>query len=133
MALTERSHWHRCLAGLVALSISCLAADVWAQTATPQRPRQTKPQPARPATAQPTPPATTPAEPIKPPAPPPEDVRFKSVYTTGGHRTETVTFIKGQRERFEFQDMVLLKQHDQKRIVQISRAANTYLVAPEGI
>jgi hypothetical protein len=60
-------------------------------------------------------------------------VRFKSIYTTGGQRTETVTFIKGQRERYEFQDMVLLKQHDQKRIVQISRAANTYLVVPEGM
>jgi hypothetical protein len=71
---------------------------------------------------------------VKPPAPPaPQDVRFKSIYTTAGQRTETVTFIKGQRERYEFQDMVLLKHHDQKRTVQISRAANTYLVVPEGM
>ena len=47
-------------------------------------------------------------------------------------KTETVTYIKGQRERFEFQDMVLLKQHDQKRTIQISKAANTYLVAADG-
>ncbi len=31
-------------------------------------------------------------------------------------KTESVTYIKGERERFEFQDMVLLKQRDQKRI-----------------
>jgi hypothetical protein len=62
----------------------------------------------------------------------PEDVRFKTVYETGDQRTEAVTFIKGPRERYEFQDMVLLKQHDQKRTIQISRAANTYFVVPEG-
>ena len=78
-------------------------------------------------------PAAKPPEPPRPPAPPPpEDVRFESSYTTEGMKTETVTYIKGQRERFEFQDMVLLKQHDQKRTIQISRAANTYLVAPDG-
>jgi hypothetical protein len=71
--------------------------------------------------------------PVKPPAPPPpEDVRFRTIYTTEGMKTETVTYIKGPRERFEFQDMVLLKQHDQKRTIQISLAANTYLVVPEG-
>jgi hypothetical protein len=60
-------------------------------------------------------------------------VRFKSTYTTGEMKTESVTYIKGERERFEFQDMVLLKQRDQKRTIQISRAANTYLVAPDGM
>jgi hypothetical protein len=140
MALTARSNWHRCLAQVVALTVGCLATDISAQTATPQRPRQTRPQPSRPATPKPAPvppsavkPDTKPSEPVKPPAPPPEDVRFKSIYTTGEQRTETVTFIKGLRERYEFQDMVLLKQHDQKRTIQISRAANTYLVAPDGI
>ena len=137
MPLTTRSNSYRRLASVVALTVACLVADVSAQTATPQRPRQTKPQPSRPAIPKPAPPAakpdTKPPEPIKPPTPPPEDVRFKSVYTTGDQRTETVTFIKGQRERFEFQDMVLLKQHDQKRTIQISRAANTYLVAPDGM
>ena len=48
-------------------------------------------------------------------------------------KTESVTYIKGDRERFEFQDMVLLKQRDQKRTIQISKAANTYLVSPDGM
>jgi len=60
-------------------------------------------------------------------------VRFKSVYTTGEMKTEGATYIKGERERFEFQDMVLLRQHDQKRTIQISKAANTYMVVPEGV
>ena len=81
---------------------------------------------------QPAPP--TPPEPLPAPAPPPaQDVRFKSTYTTGDTKTEGVTYIKGDRERFEFQDMVLIKQHDQKRTIQISRAANTYLVSPDGM
>jgi hypothetical protein len=58
-------------------------------------------------------------------------VRFKANYTTGDQKTEAVTLVKGARERFEFQDTVLLKQHDEKRIVQISLAANTYYVSPE--
>ena len=44
-----------------------------------------------------------------------------------------MTFLKGQRERYEFQDIVLLKQHDLKRTVQISKSANTYLVTPAGM
>ena len=44
-------------------------------------------------------------------------------------KTESVAYIKGARERFEFQDMVLLKQPDQKRTIQISKSANTYLVS----
>jgi hypothetical protein len=110
------------------MAATLLAVPVQAQT--PQRPRR----PATQKPAAPAPPAAQkPAEPARPPAPPPpQDVRFKTSYTTGDQKTETTTFVKGERERFEFQDMVLLKQHDQKRIVQISRAANTYLVAPEG-
>jgi hypothetical protein len=106
-----------------------------AQTPAPTAPKKPA-QPARPRTTAPAPkPATAaPAAPAKPPAPPPpEDVRFKSTYTTGEMKTESVTYIKGERERFEFQDMVLLKQHDQKRTIQISKAANTYLVAPDGM
>jgi hypothetical protein len=56
---------------------------------------------------------------------------MKTAYTSGSQKTETVTFFKGARERFEFADMVVLKQHDLKRTVQISRAANTYLVIPD--
>jgi hypothetical protein len=124
-------------------AVAVLTAMSWAaplQAQTPAKPgakpgakppapaRRPAPKPAAPATA------AKPAEPARPPAPsPPQDVRFKTSYVTGDQKTETVTFVKGERERFEFQDMVLLKQHDQKRVIQISRAANTYLVAPEGM
>lgn len=85
-----------------------------------------------PATRKPAPPApaTKPA-PAKPePPPPPSDIRFKSKYTTGEQVTESVTYIRGNRERYELGEMVLLRQHDLKRSVQISRTANTYLVTP---
>lgn len=67
-------------------------------------------------------------------APPaPTDVHFKTKYTTGDQVTESTTYIHANRERYELGDMILLKQHDQKRTIQISRAANTYLVSPEGM
>jgi hypothetical protein len=100
------------------------------------KPSTAKPSTAKPSTAKPAQPTAKPAapEPAKPPAPPPpQDVRFKSTYTNGDMKTESVTFIKGARERYEFQDMVLLKQPDQKRTIQISKTANTYLVAPDGL
>jgi hypothetical protein len=132
----------------IAAMIAALTAPVAAQTAT-QKPSQTqtppgrgrgaqapaprRPAPARGATAKPAPPEAAKAVEPPPPPPAPQDVRFKTIYTTGDQKTETVTFAKGERERFEFQDMVLLKQYDQKRVIQISRSANTYLVAPEGM
>jgi hypothetical protein len=108
----------------IVAAICCLStSSLMAQSA--QKPRQAKPK--KPASA-----AAPKPEAAKPPAPPRHsDVRFKTTYTADGMKTETVTYIKGQRERFEFQDMVLLKQHDQQRTVQISRAANTYLVVPD--
>jgi hypothetical protein len=60
-------------------------------------------------------------------------VHFKTKYTTGDQVTESTTYIQGNRERYELGDMILLKQHDQKRTVQISRASNTHLVSPEGM
>jgi hypothetical protein len=93
------------------------------------KPSTAKPSTAKPPTAKPGAPETAKA----PTAPPPQDVRFKSIYTAGDMKTESVTYIKGERERYEFQDMVLLKQPDQKRTIQISRTANTYLVAPDGM
>jgi hypothetical protein len=57
---------------------------------------------------------------------------MKTVYTTGEQKTESVTYRKGERERFEFGDIVLLKQHDLKRTVQIMKAANSYMVVPDG-
>jgi len=103
--------------------------------------------PARPGAQVPRPPATgtqrgrpaTPAKPAEVPLPPPpkppaaQDARFKTIYVTEGVKTETLTYVKGPRERFEFQDTVLLKQHDQKRTIQVMRSANTYLVIPDGL
>jgi len=131
----------RLVSRLVVSASSVLLLGAWsldAQTTTAKAPGSTqKPapkapvKPSAPATAKPV--ATAPPATTKPPAPPPpEDLHFKTVYTNGDQKTETVTYIKGDRERFEFQDMVLLKQHDQKRTIQIMKTANTYLVAPEG-
>jgi hypothetical protein len=47
--------------------------------------------------------------------------------------TESITFIRGTRERYELGDMILLRQNDLKRSVQISRAANTYLITPDPV
>ena len=114
---------------LTAAAITLFSTSLSAQSAQQKKPA---PQPRAPQQKAPAP-AAKPAEPVRPPAPPPpEDVRFKTVYTNGDQKTETLTYIKGMRERFEFQDMVLLKQHDQKRTIQIMSAAKSYLVVPEG-
>jgi hypothetical protein len=123
----------------LALPLATLTAAAQTQTQkppAPARPSTAKPTTAKPSTAKPAQPTAKPAapEPVKAPAPPPpQDVRFKAVYKNGEMKTESVTYIKGARERFEFQDMVLLKQPDQKRTIQISKSANTYLVSPEGM
>jgi len=75
--------------------------------------------------------AKTPAAPA-PAAPVPQDLKYGATYTAEGLKTESVAYVKGQRERFEFQDIVLLKQHDQKRTIQIMKTANTYLVVADG-
>jgi hypothetical protein len=95
----------------------------------PNRPAQPRPQPA-PAPAAPKP-ATAAAETAKPPAPPPpQDVRFRTTHVSGDKKTTSVTYLKGERERYEFQEMVLLNQHDTKQRTQINLAAKTYLVTP---
>ena len=123
-------------AGVTAVPLAAQApAPRPTQQRPPSRPAQPRPTPPR---AQPQPPATTQpvAKPVEPPPPPPpaapQDIRFKTVYTNSGQRTDSVTYIKGTRERFEFQDLVLLKQHDQNRTIQISPAAGTYLILPDG-
>ena len=115
------------LAALVALAVASFPVASGAQA--PARPATQKP-PARPAA-----PAPTPARVAQPDAPPrvvARDLRFRTVYTTGDQRTETASFQKNGRERFEFADMVVLKQPDLRRTIQISRAANSYLVVPDG-
>jgi hypothetical protein len=125
-----------------ALALSCFVmfsgSPLDAQT--PQRPGargQTPPRPAaprQPANPQrpPAQPAAKPAEPPPPPKPVAQDLHMKTVYTTGDQKTESVTYRKGERERFEFGEVVLLRQRDLKRTVQIMRAANSYMVVPDG-
>lgn len=88
-----------------------------------------------PTTRKPAPPATTKpapaAKPEPPPPPPPSDIRFKATYTTGEQVTESVTYIRGTRERYEMSDNILIRQNDLKRSVQISRSSNTYLIMPD--
>ena len=92
--------------------------------ATTTKPPTTKP------TGKPAPtakPAAPTAKPVPPPPPaPPSDVRFKSKYTTGDQVTESVTYVSGARERYDLGNMILLRQHDLKRSVQISVDAKTY-------
>ena len=70
-------------------------------------------------------------EPPPPPAPP-SDVRYKTTYVNADQTSESTTYIRDARERYELGDTILIKQHDQKKIVQIDRASNTYLVTAEG-
>jgi len=78
-------------------------------------------------------PATKKPEPAPAPAPPPAptDVRYKTKYTSGDQVTESATFITAQRERYELGDITLIKQRDQKRNVEISRIASTYVLVAD--
>jgi len=124
---------------VLAFGVSPLAA----QTAPKPAPKPAAPQtktppkapvrpPARPSAPAAAAPAAKPAEPPAPPKPVAQDLRMKTVYSTGPQRTESLMFTKGMRERYEFADTILLRQHDLKRTVQIIRSANTYLVVPDG-
>src|SRR4030095_9673189 len=77
-------------------------------------------------------PAAKKAEPPPPPPAPPSDVRYKATYVNADQTSESTTLIRDARERYELGDTILIKQHDQKKIVQIDRASNTYLVTAEG-
>ena len=100
--------------------------------AAPQRPAAPTAKPPAPTAKPPAPSAAKPAEPPAPPKPVAQDVRIKTVYSAAGQKTESVTYRKGARERFEFGDVIVLKQPDLKRTVQIMRAANTYMVVADG-
>ena len=123
---------------MVVLIGAVSAPPVNGQTA--QRPAQGRGQtPARPPAAPRQPAAPTPAPATaKPPEPPPppkpvaQDLRMKTVYTAAAQKTESVTYRKGPRERFEFGDVIVLRQPDLKRTVQIMRAANTYMLVADG-
>jgi hypothetical protein len=104
---------------VVLVALLCSSSLALAQAG--QKPAGQKPAPStrKPATSKPAP--AKPAPTVKPaPAPAPSDVRFKSRYTTGDQVTEGVTYLRGNRERYELGDMILLRQHDLK---QASRSA----------
>src|SRR5688572_5830426 len=114
------------------VAVLCSSPLVYAQAG--QKPTGQKPAPStrKPATAKPGTTKPAPAvKPTPPPPPAPSDIRFKSRYTTGDQVTEGATYLRGSRERYELGDMILLRQHDLKQTVQISRSANTYLIVPD--
>jgi hypothetical protein len=116
---------------VVLIVLLCSPASAFAQAG--QKPAGQKPAPTmrRPATAKPAP--AKPAPSVTPSPPPPSDVRFKSRYTNGDQVTEGATYLRGSRERYELGDMILLRQHDLKQTVQISRAARMYLITADAI
>ena len=107
-------------------TIAFVCSPVFAQGTKPAPKTQKPPAKSAPAAKKPAPAPAVPA-----PPPPPTDVRYKTKYTTGTEATESVTFITDQRERYELGDIVLIKQRDQQRNVQFSRAANTYVIVPD--
>ena len=48
-----------------------------------------------------------------------QDLRMKTAYTTAGQKTESVTFKKGQRERFEFGDVIVT--HSMQQAARVSQ------------
>ena len=58
-------------------------------------------------------------------------MRFKTKYTAGENVTESTSYFNDQRERYELGDIILIKQRDQKRSIQISQSANSYVVVPD--
>jgi hypothetical protein len=113
----------RCVfAVLVVLGLAPVPCSA-SQRGTQKAPPKTATKPAKPA---------PPAKPVAATPPPAEDLRFKASYTTGERRTESVTYLKGARQRFEFGDTILIKQLDEKRTMQISIAAGSYVVLPDG-
>lgn len=108
----------RVAALLVTMAVALPSTSAYAQAGR-------KPAPSR----KPAPAAPPPKVAAKPA--PPSDVRFTSRYTSDDQVTESITYVRGNRERYELADMILIRQHDEKRTIQASRAANTYLVTPE--
>jgi len=94
------------------------AAPAAPRPATPRRGGAPPATPAKPA----------PVEAKKAEPPPAPDARFRTVYTAGDQKTDTLMFIKGPRKRYEFQEMILIDQSDLKRMLQVSVPAKTYLV-----
>lgn len=113
---------------VIVVAMLALASPAALAQGTKPAPKTAKP-PAKPAAKAPA--AQKPTTPVPAPPPPPTDVRYTTKYTTGDQVTDSATFITDHRERYELGDVILLRQHDQKRNVQISKSANTYVVVPE--
>ena len=118
---------HRLPVLVAALVLIC--SPFAAAQGTKPAPKTAKP-PAKTAPATKKPPAA-PAAAAPAPAPP-SDVRFKTKYTAGEQVSESTSFFTDQRERYELGEIILIKQRDQKRSLQISRSANTYVIIPDG-
>jgi hypothetical protein len=59
------------------------------------------------------------------------DTHIKAKYTADGRVTESVTYIKDQRQRIEYgKDMAVLNQADAKKMVQINIKTKTYRILP---
>src|SRR5215212_838518 len=106
-------------------TLALICSPAFAQGTKPAPKTQKPPAKAAPATKKPAVPAPVVV------AAPPSDVRFKTKYTTGMEANESVSFFTDHRERYELGDIVLIKQRDQKRNVQISRLANTYVIVAD--
>src|SRR5262245_13011219 len=107
-----------------ALAVS-LAWSVSAQTQVPKKPPVKKPVPAKPAGKTPPPP---PEPPPPAPPPPPTDVLLHTKLTNGAQVSESATYLKGVRQRFEFPGITMISQCDLKRSVQLHPATKHYLV-----
>jgi hypothetical protein len=59
------------------------------------------------------------------------DTKIAAKYTSDGQTTETTVFAKGERLRYEYgEGLTLIRQCDQKRLVQIDDKAKTFLNLP---
>jgi len=59
------------------------------------------------------------------------DTKIAAKYTSDGQVTETTVYAKGERLRYEYGDgLVLVRQCDQKRVIQIDAKSKTYLSLP---
>src|SRR5262245_1610627 len=112
-----------------ALAVS-LAWSVSAQTQVPKKPPVKKPVPAKPAGKTPAPSPEPPPPPSAPPPPPPPptDVLFHTKLTNGAQVSESTTYLKSVRQRFEFPGIPMISQCDRKRSVQLHPATKHYLV-----
>lgn len=60
------------------------------------------------------------------------DVKIKTRSNSGGQTTESVTYIKGKRQRAEYGTAVTITQCDLRRTLQLAVPSKTYTVTPFG-